>query len=67
MLKGKSIPAAVFVVVVSALIGGFYGRSALATEDRVSEHYRVFTAALAAIENQYVEKPDSERLVYAGT
>jgi carboxyl-terminal processing protease len=65
MLKGKSLPAAVFVVVVSALVGGFYGRSALATEDRVSEHYRVFTAALAAIENQYVEKPDSERLVYA--
>jgi carboxyl-terminal processing protease len=65
MLKGKALPAAVFVVLVSALVGGFYGRSALATQDRVSEHYRVFTAALSAIEGQYVEKPDSERLVYA--
>jgi len=65
MLRGKALPAAVFAVVVSALVGGFYGRSALATQDRVSEHYRVFTAALSAVETQYVEKPDSERLVYA--
>jgi len=65
MLRGKTLPVAVFVVVVSALVGGLYGRSALATQDRVSEHYRVFTAALTAIESQYVEKPDSERLVYA--
>jgi carboxyl-terminal processing protease len=65
MLKHRALPAAVFAVVVSALVGGFFGRSALATQDEVSERYRVFTAALAAIENQYVEEVDSERVVYS--
>ncbi len=60
----RSFSAAVFAVLVSALVGGFFGRSALATQDRVSQQYRVFTTALAAIENGYVEKVDSERLVY---
>lgn len=65
MLKHRALPAAVFAVLVSALVGGFFGRSALATKDEVSERYRVFTAALAAIENQYVEQVDSERVVYS--
>jgi carboxyl-terminal processing protease len=65
MLRGRGLPAAVFVVIVSGLVGGFFGRSALATQDRVAERYRVFTAALAAIESGYVEKVESERLVYA--
>jgi len=56
---------AVFVVFVSALVGGFFGRSALATQDRLAERDRVFAEALAALENQYVEKVDSERLVYS--
>jgi carboxyl-terminal processing protease len=56
----------VFVVVVSALVGGLFGRSALATQDRVAERYRIFTAALSAIENEYVEKVESERIVYSG-
>jgi carboxyl-terminal processing protease len=64
MLRNRTLAAAVFVVVVSALVGGFFGRSALATQDRVAERYRVFTAALAAIEKDYVEKVDSERVVY---
>ena len=33
----------------------FFGRSALATEDKVPEHYKTFTAALGAIEANYVE------------
>ncbi len=56
---------AVTAVVVSALVGGFFGRSALATQDRVSERYKVFTAALAAVETQYVEEVPSDRLVYS--
>jgi len=56
---------AVTVVVVSALVGGFFGRSALATQDRVSERYKVFTQALAAVEAQYVEEVPSDRLVYS--
>ena len=34
------------------------------TEEKVAEQYRVFTAALAAVEQEYVEKLDTERLVY---
>jgi carboxyl-terminal processing protease len=64
MSKLRSLPAAVSAVVVCALVGGFFGRSALATEDRVSQQYKVFTAALAAVENEYVEKVESDRLVY---
>ena len=32
----------------SAFVGGFFGRSAVATQERVPDRYRVFTAALAA-------------------
>jgi carboxyl-terminal processing protease len=60
----RSLTVAISVVVVSALVGGFFGRSALATQDRAADHYRVFTAALAAIEDGYVTEVDSERLVY---
>jgi len=66
MFSSRSLPAAVYIVVVSALVGGFFGRSALATQDRESERYRVFAAALSAIESEYVD-PDVEtdRVVYA--
>jgi carboxyl-terminal processing protease len=65
MHQSRSLPLAVTVVVVSALVGGFFGRSALATQDRVSERYKVFTQALAAVESQYVEEVPSDRLVYS--
>ena len=35
------------------------------TQQQVDEQLRLFTAALAAVEEQYVEKIESERLVYA--
>jgi carboxyl-terminal processing protease len=60
----RPLPAAVAAVLVGALAGGLLGGSALATQDRIDEHYRTFTAALAAIEANYVEKPQTERLVY---
>jgi carboxyl-terminal processing protease len=64
MLQSRTFPLAVSAVVICALVGGFFGRSALATQDRVSERYKVFTAALAAVETQYVEEVPSDRLVY---
>jgi len=33
-------------------------------QEKVAEQYRIFTTALAAIEQEYVEKLDSDRLVY---
>ena len=57
-------PPSLFAIAVSALVGGFFGRSALATDDKVPEHYKTFTAALSAIEASYVDKVESDRLVY---
>jgi carboxyl-terminal processing protease len=54
----------VFVVALSALVGGFLGRSALATDDRVPAHYETFGAALAAIQSAYPGTVESDRLVY---
>jgi carboxyl-terminal processing protease len=53
------------VVAVSALVGGLFGRSALAVDDRLAERYATFSAALSAIEGQYVDKVESDRVVYS--
>ena len=63
MRAGRSIFVAVIVVGVSALAGGLFGGRALATQDRVAEQYKVFSHALAAIEANYVDEVDPERLV----
>jgi carboxyl-terminal processing protease len=63
MRRYRPVPAVVFAILVSALVGGLFGRSALATDDRIPEHYRAFTAALNAIETSYVDKVDAEALV----
>jgi carboxyl-terminal processing protease len=64
MRRYRPLPAVVFAIVVSALVGGFFGRSALATDDKGTEHYRAFSAALSAIEANYIDKVDSDNLVY---
>src|SRR4051812_34395914 len=64
MRRIRPVSAVVFVVALSALIGGTFGRNALATDDKVPEHYKTFSAALSAIESGYVDKVDSDRLVY---
>ena len=46
MRRYRPLPAVVFAILVSALVGGFFGRSALATDDKIPEHYKAFTAAL---------------------
>jgi carboxyl-terminal processing protease len=51
-------------ILISALAGGFFGGTAQATQDQVSQQYRVFTAALAAVDREYVEPLPSDRLIY---
>jgi carboxyl-terminal processing protease len=63
MRRYRPLPAVVFAILVSAIVGGLFGRSAFATDDRIPDHYRAFTAALNAIETSYVDKVDSEGLV----
>ena len=63
MRRYRPVPAVFFAVLVSALVGGLFGRSALATDDKIPDHYKSFSAALSAIESSYVDKVDSEALV----
>jgi carboxyl-terminal processing protease len=65
MRSSRFVSAAVLAVVLSALAGGLFGSSALARQDEVTQQYRAFTSALAAIEREYVEEVPSDRLVYS--
>jgi carboxyl-terminal processing protease len=65
MRHTRFLPAALLAIVLSTLVGGYYG-SVLARQDEVTQQYRVFTAALAAINREYVEEVPSDRLVYGG-
>jgi carboxyl-terminal processing protease len=64
MRSYRSLSAAVLAVVLCALLGGFYGQSALVAQDQIPEQYKVFTAALGAIETNFVGEVESDRLVY---
>jgi carboxyl-terminal processing protease len=65
MRSYRSLSAAVFAIALCALVGGFFGRSALATQDQVPNQYKVFTQALSAVEANYVGEVESDRLVYS--
>jgi carboxyl-terminal processing protease len=64
MRRYRSFSAALFAIVFCALAGGLFGRSALSAQDQVPDQYKVFTAALASIEQNYVGEVESDRLVY---
>jgi carboxyl-terminal processing protease len=64
MAKFRFLPMAVAAVLASAVLGALFGHRVLATEDRQPD-YRVFTAALNAIEASYVETVEPDRLVYS--
>ena len=60
----RSVSVAALAVALSALVGGFYGGRVLAVQDGLPEKYNVFTTALTQIDQKYVEKVESDRLVY---
>jgi carboxyl-terminal processing protease len=64
MRTPRFLAAAILAVLLAALAGGFFGSSALARQDEVSQQYRVFTAALDAVDREYVDDLPSDRLVY---
>ncbi len=63
-MRNSGVPVAAIVVVVAAIVGGVLGRGIGASDDRVTERYRMFAAALAAVEREYVDALDAEDLVY---
>jgi carboxyl-terminal processing protease len=64
MRTARFFSVAALAILLSALVGGMFGSSAQATQDQVSQQYRVFTAALAAVDREYVESLPSDRLIY---
>src|ERR671912_1617146 len=56
---------AALVILFCAVAGGFWGRSALVAQDQIPDQYKVFTAALGAIQENYVGEFESDRLVYS--
>jgi carboxyl-terminal processing protease len=64
-MRSRSTVAALLAILISALAGGVFGKSALATTETVPNHYKTFTAALTAIQTQYAEPVESDRMVYS--
>jgi carboxyl-terminal processing protease len=64
MRTPRFLTVAVLIVVLSALAGGLFASKAAPSEDDVAQQYRVFTAALSAINSHYIEPLPSDRLVY---
>ena len=60
----RALPAAAVVVVLSAVAGGMFGSKVAARQDRANERYRMYRAALDAIQNEYVEPIEESTLVY---
>ena len=65
MQRFRPVPVVLLAIAVSALVGGLFGSSVLATDDRVPERYKTFSTALRAIESSYVDNVESDRLVYS--
>jgi carboxyl-terminal processing protease len=60
----RFFPVAALAILLSALAGGFFGAPAQATQDQVAQQYRIFTAALVAVDREYVDKVPSDRVIY---
>jgi carboxyl-terminal processing protease len=65
MRRSRHLWIAVGAVVVCAIGGGLFGPSLLATDDKIPDHYKTFSAALSAIEARYVDTVESDRVVYS--
>ena len=64
MRQYRSLPAALVILALSACAGAYFGRTALAAQDQVSEQYKIFTAGLKAVEDVYVGDVESDRVIY---
>jgi len=64
MRKNRSAWVAVLAIVGSALVGGLVGGRVRATQNDVPQYYSIFSSALSAVEANYVEKVETDRLIY---
>jgi len=63
MRRMRTASAAVLIPLCFGIVA-FLGRQALSAQDRVTQEYQTFTAALRAIEDQYSGDVKSDELVY---
>ena len=63
-MRMNRIPSAALVAVLSVVVGVVFGSTVGRMQDRVDTRYRVFATALAAVETEYVEKIDTEQVIY---
>jgi carboxyl-terminal processing protease len=64
MRSVRLVLAVASVLVVSAIAGGVFGRGTASSQERLPERYRAFTTAVRLVETSYVEKTESDRVVY---
>jgi carboxyl-terminal processing protease len=55
--------ASLAILAASAVAGGMFGGRVLAQTSRLSEHLRLYTAILSAVEENYAEEVKSDKLV----
>jgi carboxyl-terminal processing protease len=65
MRRFRPFTVLLLAIGIPALIGGVFGRRALALDDNIAEQQKTFVAALRAIETNYVDEVPSDRLVYS--
>jgi carboxyl-terminal processing protease len=65
MRRHRSLSIAAITVVACGLTAAVVGHATLAAQDPVSDQYKVFSAALSAVENNYLGEVQSDRLVYS--
>ena len=65
MRRYRPLTVLLLSIGIPALVGGVFGRRALALDDNVAEQQKTFVAALRAIETNYVDEVESDRLVYS--
>ena len=59
----SNLAVGIGAVVLSAIAGGLFGGQLLARQEAMARQYDAFAAAIAAIEENYVEEVDVEQLV----
>ena len=64
MTRSRYLIVGLLTIGLSGVLGTVYGRGTAAGDERLPDQYKTFTAALGVIEARYVEKVESDRLVY---
>jgi carboxyl-terminal processing protease len=65
MRRYRPLTVLLLSIGIPAVVGGVFGRRALALDDNISAQQKTFVAALRAIETNYVDEVESDRLVYS--